>query len=108
MENNPIFESIQNEINNNNIVIFMKGTADFPQCGFSSMVVSIMRKMNVNFRDINILSSEELRSGIKEFSEWPTIPQVYIKQEFIGGCDILREMYENGDLAKLLRKEDIL
>lgn len=105
---NKVFESIQQEINNNDIVLFMKGTANFPQCGFSSTVVNIMRKVGAKFKDINVLADESLRQGIKDFTQWPTIPQVYIKGEFIGGCDILREMYESGELVELLKEKNIL
>lgn len=102
MLENKNFDFIKNEIASNDIVLFMKGTADFPQCGFSSTVVTILRKLGKNFHDINVLSDPELRDAIKLFSDWPTIPQLYIKGEFIGGCDIVRAMYESGDLQKLL------
>ena len=105
---NKIFESIQQEINDNDIVLFMKGTTNFPQCGFSSTVVNIMRKVGAKFKDINVLADESLRQGIKDFTQWPTIPQVYIKGEFVGGCDILREMYESGELVELLKERNIL
>lgn len=103
-----VFEFIQNEIDNNDVVLFIKGTASFPQCGFSSMVVNIMRKVGAQFKDINVLADENLRVGIKDFTQWPTIPQVYIKGEFTGGCDILREMFESGELVQLLKEKDIL
>lgn len=102
MLENKNFDFIRNEIANNDIVLFMKGTANFPQCGFSSTVVAILQKLKVSFHDINILSDPELRDAIKLFSDWPTIPQLYIKGEFIGGCDIVRSMFESGDLQKLL------
>lgn len=105
MGKNKIFDFIENEIKNNDVVLFMKGSADFPQCGFSAMVVGILQSMGVKFRDINVLADDELRQGIKEFSDWPTIPQLYINGEFIGGCDIVREMYESGDLTDLLKKQ---
>lgn len=101
-------EFIQNEIDTNDVVLFIKGTASFPQCGFSSMVVNIMRKVGVPFKDINVLADENLRQGIKDFTQWPTVPQVYIKGEFTGGCDILREMFESGELVQLLKEKDIL
>jgi monothiol glutaredoxin len=103
MAENKIFDFIRNEINEHEVVLFMKGTADFPQCGFSAMVVSILQSVSVRFKDHNVLANEELRQGIKEFSDWPTIPQLYIKGEFIGGCDIVREMYENGSLSNLVK-----
>jgi len=103
MAENKIFDFIRNEINEHEVVLFMKGTADFQQCGFSAMVVSILQSVSVRFKDHNVLANEELRQGIKEFSDWPTIPQLYIKGEFIGGCDIVREMYENGSLSDLVK-----
>jgi monothiol glutaredoxin len=103
MTENKIFNFIRDEINDHEVVLFMKGTADFPQCGFSSMVVGILRQVNVTFKDHNVLANDDLRQGIKEFSDWPTIPQLYIKGEFIGGCDIVREMYENGELSSLVK-----
>ena len=99
-----IFEKIQNIIDSNDVVLFMKGTAQFPQCGFSSTVVQVLNNLGVKFKDINVLDDMEIREGIKAFSDWPTIPQLYIKQEFIGGCDIVREMFEAGELQELLKK----
>ena len=98
---------ITNEINNNEICLFMKGTPDAPQCGFSMAVSNMLKIMEVNFKGINVLENEELRKGIKEFSDWPTIPQLYIKKEFVGGCDIVKEMYENGELRKTLEEKKI-
>ena len=98
---------ITNEINNNEICLFMKGTPDAPQCGFSMAVSNMLKIMEVNFKGINVLENEELRKGIKEFSDWPTIPQLYIKKEFVGGCDIVKEMYENGELKKILEEKNI-
>ena len=95
-------EFIDNQINNNDICLFMKGTPESPQCGFSMAVSNILKILGVNFIGINVLESNELRQGIKEFSEWPTIPQLYIKKEFVGGCDIVKEMFEKGELQKLL------
>ena len=89
---------IQNSIDNNEVCLFMKGTPEAPQCGFSMTVSNILKLLNVNFKGVNVLENETLRQGIKEFSDWPTIPQLYIKGEFIGGCDIIKEMYENGEL----------
>jgi monothiol glutaredoxin len=105
---NKVSEFIQNEIDNNDVVLFIKGTASFPQCGFSSMVANIMRKVGAQFKDINVLADENLRAGVKDFTQWPTIPQVYIKGEFTGGCDILREMFESGELVQLLKEKNIL
>jgi monothiol glutaredoxin len=98
---------IDNAIKTNDVVLFMKGTRDMPQCGFSSQVVQILDKLGVNFKDVNILASNELREGIKTYSNWPTTPQLYIKGEFVGGCDITREMYEAGELQTLLREKGI-
>ena len=98
---------ITNEINNNEICLFMKGTPDAPQCGFSMAISNMLKILEVNFKGINVLENEELRQGIKEFSDWPTIPQLYIKKEFVGGCDIVKEMYENGELKKILEEKKI-
>lgn len=108
MLENKNFDFIKNEIANNDIVLFMKGTANFPQCGFSATVVSILKKLGIEFRDINVLTNPSLREDIKSFSDWPTIPQLYIQGELIGGCDIVREMYENGDLVSLLKNKHII
>lgn len=101
-----IFELIRQEINNNEIALFMKGSQDFPQCGFSAMVVGILHSMGVKFKAIDVLSSDDLRQGIKDFSDWPTIPQLYVKGEFIGGCDIVRNLYEAGDLSDIIRGDN--
>jgi len=98
---------ISNEIANNEICLFMKGTPDAPQCGFSMAIANMFKILEVDFKGINVLENQSLREGIKEFSDWPTIPQVYVKKEFIGGCDIVKEMYENGELKKLLEKKEI-
>ena len=98
---------ITNEINNNEVCLFMKGTPDAPQCGFSMAISNMLKILEVNFKGINVLENEELRQGIKEFSDWPTIPQLYIKKEFVGGCDIVKEMYENGELTKKLEEKNI-
>lgn len=103
-----IMEHIKQQINSNDIVLFMKGTKKLPQCGFSAMVAGIFERLGVDIHDVNVLLDPELRQGIKEFSDWPTIPQLYIKGEFIGGCDITREMYENGELQELLKKHGLL
>ena len=102
-----INKEIENLINENDICLFMKGTPDAPECGFSMAVTNVLKHLNVNFKGINVLDDEYLRQGIKEFSDWPTIPQLYIKKEFIGGCDIVKEMYESGELAKLLEAKGI-
>ena len=102
-----IKDQIENEISNNEVCLFMKGTPDAPQCGFSMAVSNMLKILEVNFKGINVLENEQLRQGIKEFSEWPTIPQLYIKKEFVGGCDIIKEMYENGELKKVLEKKQI-
>tara|TARA_B100002052_G_C15742129_1_gene533736 strand:+ start:605 stop:943 length:339 start_codon:yes stop_codon:yes gene_type:complete len=98
---------ISNEINENEICLFMKGTPEAPQCGFSLAVANILKIMEVKFKSVNVLENQNLREGIKEFSDWPTIPQLYIKKEFVGGCDIVKEMYENGELAKQLENKNI-
>ena len=100
-------DSINEKINNNDVCLFMKGTPDAPQCGFSMAVSNVLKILEVNFKGINVLENEQLRHGIKEFSEWPTIPQLYIKKEFVGGCDIIKEMYENGELKKFLEEKKI-
>ena len=100
-------ELIKNEIENNDVCLFMKGTPDAPQCGFSMAVSNILKILEVNFKGVNVLENQNLREGIKTFSDWPTIPQLYIKNEFIGGCDIVKEMYENGELSKLFENKGI-
>ena len=98
---------IQSHINNNEVCLFMKGTPDAPQCGFSMAVSNMLKILEVNFKSVNVLENQTIREGIKIFSDWPTIPQLYIKKEFIGGCDIIIEMYENGELKKFLDNKDI-
>ena len=100
-------ELIESEINNNEVCLFMKGTPEAPQCGFSMAVSNMLKILEVNFKGVNVLENEHIRQGIKEFSEWPTIPQLYIKKEFVGGCDIVKEMYESGELKKILEKKQI-
>ena len=100
-------EKISNLISSDDVVLFMKGTPDFPQCGFSANVISILNYFGVKFTSFNVLEDNELREGIKEFSDWPTIPQIYIKKEFIGGCDILREMAESGEIIELFKKKNL-
>jgi len=102
-----INDLISKEIDNNDVCLFMKGTPDAPQCGFSMAVSNMLKILDVNFKGVNVLENEKLRQGIKEFSDWPTIPQLYIKKEFVGGCDIVKEMYENGELAKVLEEKNI-
>ena len=99
---------IQNHIDNNDVCLFMKGTPDAPQCGFSMAVSNMLKIMNVKFQGINVLEDQNLREGIKIYSDWPTIPQLYIKKEFIGGCDIVKEMYENGELKKIFVDKSIV
>ena len=98
---------IKNEIENNEVCLFMKGTPEAPQCGFSMATSNILKILEVNFKGINVLENQNLREGIKVFSDWPTIPQQYVKNEFIGGCDIVKEMYESGELAKLFESKNI-
>ena len=98
---------ITDKINNNEICLFMKGTPEAPQCGFSMAIANILKILDVKFLGVNVLENQNLRQGIKEFSDWPTIPQLYIKNEFVGGCDIVKEMYENGELSKLLESKNI-
>ena len=102
-----INEKIQKLISENDICLFMKGTPDSPQCGFSMAVSNVLKHLNVKFKGINVLEDEKLRQGIKEFSDWPTIPQLYIKKEFVGGCDIVKEMYESGELKKIFDEKGI-
>ena len=104
---NPVFDRIQSEITETPVMLYMKGTAMFPQCGFSARVVQILSHLNVPFKTANVLEDAELRDGIKEFSNWPTIPQLYVKGEFVGGCDIVREMFEQGELESFLAEKGI-
>ena len=98
---------INNEINSNEVCLFMKGTPDAPQCGFSMAVTNILKHLQVKFEGVNVLESNEMRQGIKDYTDWPTIPQLYIKGEFIGGCDIVKEMFEKGELQKKLTEKKI-
>ena len=104
---NPVFERIRTDIASNDVVVYMKGTPVFPQCGFSAAVVQVLTHLGVPFKGIDILVDPGLRQGIKEFSNWPTIPQVYVKGEFIGGCDIIREMFQTGELQELLEGKGV-
>tara|TARA_Y100000816_G_scaffold250569_1_gene200570 strand:- start:398 stop:730 length:333 start_codon:yes stop_codon:yes gene_type:complete len=105
--NEEIKSLIQNTIDKNEVCLFMKGTPDAPQCGFSMAVTNILKIMEVNFKSINVLENQSIREGIKVYSDWPTIPQLYVKKEFVGGCDIIKEMYENGELKKILDDKGI-
>ena len=102
-----ISDTIKTAIDNNEVCLFMKGTPDAPQCGFSMAVSNVLKHLNVNFKGINVLEDENLRQGIKDFSDWPTIPQLYVKKEFVGGCDIIREMHENGELSNFFEEKGI-
>ena len=105
--NMSIEQFIDNEVKSNDVVLFMKGTPQFPQCGFSGQVVQILDHVGVGYKGLNVLESAELRNGIKEYSNWPTIPQLYVKGEFIGGCDIVREMFETGELKQLFEEKGV-
>ena len=105
--NIDVSQQIKNEIKSNDVVLYMKGTPVFPMCGFSAATVQILTDLGIKFNTINVLESDEIREGIKKFSNWPTIPQVYVKEEFIGGCDIIKEMYENGELLDLFKSKEI-
>jgi len=102
MSDDQVTERIKSDLSENDVVLFMKGSPVFPQCGFSAAVVQVLTNLGVRFKGIDILADPELREGIKAFSDWPTIPQLYVKGEFVGGCDIVREMFEAGELAQLL------
>ena len=103
-----VFDRIRDEIGKNDVLLFMKGTPVFPQCGFSAAVVDVLSQLGVKFHGINILVDPDMRQGIKEFSQWPTIPQLYVKGEFVGGCDIVREMFQSGELKTLLEEQGVL
>ncbi len=107
MSDNPVQEKIKTTIDGDDVVLFMKGTPVFPQCGFSSVVVQILSHLEVPFSSVNVLEDMSVREGIKEFSNWPTIPQLYVKGEFVGGCDILREMFETGELQDMLKDKGV-
>ncbi|MBY0407494.1 MAG: Grx4 family monothiol glutaredoxin [Rickettsiales bacterium] len=105
---NPVFEQIEADIKNNDVVLYMKGTKMVPQCGFSATVVQVLERLGVeDYKDVNVLADMEIREGIKQYANWPTIPQLYVKGEFIGGCDIVREMYTSGELKELLSSKGI-
>jgi monothiol glutaredoxin len=103
----PVFDRIQSDIEQNQVFLYMKGTPMFPQCGFSARVVQILSHLGVPFQSANVLEEQELREGIKEFSQWPTIPQLYVKGEFVGGCDIITEMFQSGELETLLEEKGV-
>ncbi len=107
MTSQAIFDQIKADLSENDVVLYMKGTPIFPQCGFSAAVAHVLSNLGVAFKGINVLEDEEIRQGIKEFANWPTIPQLYIKGEFIGGCDIVKEMYETKELQDLLKSKGI-
>ena len=107
MSDNPIFERIQGEVDSSDVVLFMKGSPVFPQCGFSAAVVQALTLIGVKFKGIDVLQDSEIRDGIKEFTNWPTIPQLYVKGEFVGGCDIVREMHEAGELVQYFNDKGV-
>lgn len=107
MTDATVADRIKQDITDNEIVLFMKGTPVFPQCGFSAVVVQVLSHLGVKFKGVDVLSDPSIRQGIKEFSDWPTIPQLYVKGEFVGGCDIVREMYQSGELQQLLADKGI-
>jgi monothiol glutaredoxin len=104
---NPVHEKIAKDVADNDVLLFMKGTPVFPQCGFSAAVVHVLSELGVKFKAVDVLKDPEIRQGIKEFSNWPTIPQLYVKGEFVGGCDIIREMFEQGELAPFFKERGI-
>ena len=105
--NENIKKTIKDTLEDNSVCLFMKGTPEVPQCGFSMAVSNILKILEVKFKGVDVLENNELREAIKEYSDWPTIPQLYVKEEFIGGCDIIKELYENGQLKELLKKQNI-
>lgn len=107
MTSTSVFDKIKAELAANDVVLYMKGTAVFPQCGFSAVVVNTLTSLGVDFKGVNILEDDDIRQGIKDFANWPTIPQLYIKGEFVGGCDIVKEMYASGELQELLTEKGI-
>ncbi len=107
MNDNPTFARIQQEIDDNSVVLFMKGSPMFPQCGFSAAVTQVLSDLQVKFKSVDVLEDADVRQGIKEFSSWPTIPQLYVKGELVGGCDIIREMYESGELQTLMADKGV-
>ncbi|MBY0336097.1 MAG: Grx4 family monothiol glutaredoxin [Acetobacteraceae bacterium] len=104
---NPVFERIESDVQSNDVVLYMKGTPVFPQCGFSARVVQILSHVGVPFKGVNVLEDMEIREGIKQYTNWPTIPQLYVKGEFVGGCDIVMEMFQSGELQAMLKDKGI-
>lgn len=107
MNANPVFDRIRQEVESGDVVLFMKGSPVFPQCGFSAAVVHVLTHLGVKFKGVDVLQDGNIRQGIKEFSNWPTIPQLYVKGEFVGGCDIIREMFESGELQQYLQEKEV-
>lgn len=107
MSKNPVFDQIRHDLSNNEVVLYMKGSPAFPQCGFSAAVVQVLNHMGVKFKGVDVLTDPALRDGIKQFSNWPTLPQLYVKSQFIGGCDIVKEMFQTGELTELMQKNGI-
>ncbi|MEM8652093.1 MAG: Grx4 family monothiol glutaredoxin [Pseudomonadota bacterium] len=103
-----VAEFIDEEVKNNNVVLFMKGTPDFPQCGFSGQVVQILNYLGIDYKGVNVLADDDIRQGIKDYSNWPTVPQLYVKGEFVGGCDIVREMFQAQELQSMLTEKGIV
>lgn len=103
-----ILDTIKKDIESNDVILYMKGTKDMPRCGFSATVANILQNMGIQFKDVDVLADEAVRQGIKDFTNWPTVPQLYIKGEFIGGCDIIRELYQSGELKQIFEKNNIL
>ncbi len=107
MSENPVFAQIRSDLAENDVVLYMKGTSVFPQCGFSAVVVNILNNLGITFKSVNILEDDDIRQAIKEYANWPTIPQLYVKGEFVGGCDIVKEMFSSGELQDLLKENGI-
>ena len=107
MSDNPVFDRIQSEIDTNDVVLFMKGSPMFPQCGFSAAVTQALTTLEVKFKGVDVMEDSDIRNGIKDFTNWPTIPQLYVKGEFVGGCDIIREMFEAGELQALFKEKGV-
>jgi len=107
MSDNPVFDRIKSEVDENQVVLFMKGSPMFPQCGFSAAVSTLLSNLQVKFKGVDVLQDGEIRQGVKDYANWPTVPQLYVKGEFVGGCDIVREMYETGELEQLLKDKDV-
>ncbi|HNQ91430.1 MAG TPA: Grx4 family monothiol glutaredoxin [Alphaproteobacteria bacterium] len=108
MTDHNVFEIIKKDITSNDVMLYMKGTKVFPQCGFSAVVVNILTRLGVDFQTSNVLEDEDIRQGIKDFANWPTIPQLYVKGEFVGGCDIVKDMFESGELQDLLKEKGVV